>query len=68
MATTGRLAFGAAWFRGSGMYDPQFRSLSTIKNNVVEDKDITEPGHDVTAVFVNTTPTEDWMAQIITLR
>jgi hypothetical protein len=67
-ATTGRKAFGAAWFRGSGMSQLPFVSESSIKNNVVEDVDVTSPGSPITATFVNATPTEDWMAQIITLK
>jgi hypothetical protein len=47
---------------------PASRKSATIKSNVVEDLDITEPGGAVKAVFVNTSPTRGWMAQIITLR
>jgi len=69
VTTSGRLAFGAAWFAGSGVYQmPQFVSRSTIKSNVVEDADVTSPGTPIAAVFINTTPTRGWMAQIITLK
>jgi len=68
VTTNGRLAFGAALFEGSGVFQPPWVSRSTIRNNVVEDMDITAPGGDVTALFVNTSPTQGWMAQIITLK
>jgi hypothetical protein len=64
--SSGRLIFGAAWFRGSGTPGPGFRQRSAIKNNVAEDMDIVTPGV-AQAVFVNTSPTEDWIAQMITL-
>jgi hypothetical protein len=66
VTTSGRLAFGAAWFEGTGAPRPPFVSRSIIRNNVVEDRDVTAPG-DVAAVFVNTSA-GGWMAQIVTLR
>jgi len=67
VTTNGRLVFAAAWFNGSGLFQPPFVSRSIIKSNVVEDMDITVPG-DVQAVFQNTGPTQGWMAQMITLK
>jgi hypothetical protein len=66
LTTSGRLVFGAAWFRGSGTAGPGFNLRSALKNNVAEDMDVVTPGM-VQAVFVNTSPTEDWIAQMITL-